>query len=109
MQPTPHPQPFGDQSGAVAPGGYLLAVTGSALAVAVAAFAERWLGLDDLSLVFMLAVLVVAARTRTGPAVLAAVLCQQSTGCLAVRLFITACSMYRAVLVSCWGFRDFGF
>ena len=55
--------------------GYLLAVVGSLLAVLLAAAAERWVGLDDLSLVFMLAVLVVAARTRTGPAVLTAVLC----------------------------------
>lgn len=57
------------------PLGYVLAVAGSALAVLVAALTERWLGLDDLSLVFMLAVLVVAARTHTGPAVLTAVLC----------------------------------
>lgn len=55
--------------------GYLLAVVGTLLAVAVAAAAERWGGLDDLSLVFMLAVLMVAARTSTGPAVLTAVLC----------------------------------
>jgi len=43
--------------------------------VLVAALAERWLGLADLSLVFMLAVLVVAVRTHTGPALLTAVLC----------------------------------
>lgn len=55
--------------------GYLLAALVSALATAVAAMVERWTGVDDLSLVFMLAVLVVAARTRTGPAVLAAMLC----------------------------------
>ncbi|HJW45216.1 MAG TPA: DUF4118 domain-containing protein, partial [Lysobacter sp.] len=55
--------------------GYLLAVVGSLLAVLIAAAVERWLGLKDLSLVFMLAVLVVAAQTRTGPAVLTAVLC----------------------------------
>ncbi len=55
--------------------GYLLAVLAVLLAVFVAAAAERWLGLDDLSLVFMLAVLLVAARTRTGPAVLTALLC----------------------------------
>ena len=55
--------------------GYVLAVVGSLLAVLVAAAAERWVGLDDLSLVFMLAVLIVAARTHTGPAVLTALLC----------------------------------
>ena len=57
------------------PRDYALACAGSALATGVAALAERWAGVDDLSLVFMLAVLVVAARTRTGPAVLTAVLC----------------------------------
>ena len=46
-----------------------------AAAVAVGAAAERWLGFDDLSLVFMTAVIVVAARSRMGIAVLAAVLC----------------------------------
>jgi len=46
-----------------------------ALAVAVGAAAERWLAFDDLSLVFMTAVIVVAARSRMGVAVLAAVLC----------------------------------
>jgi two-component system sensor histidine kinase KdpD len=56
-------------------GGYALAVAGAAVAVVVAALAERWFGQDDLSLVFMLAVLVVASRTHTGPAVLTAVLC----------------------------------
>ena len=55
--------------------GYLLAVGVSLLAVLVATAAERWLGLADLSLVFMLAVLLVAARTHTGPAVLTALSC----------------------------------
>lgn len=55
--------------------GYALAVAGAALAILVAALAERWFGLADLSLVFMLAVLIVASRTYTGPAVLTAVLC----------------------------------
>lgn len=55
--------------------GYLLAVVGSLLAVLAAVALERGAGLDDLSLVFMLAVLVVAARTSTGPAVLTALLC----------------------------------
>lgn len=56
-------------------GGYLQSFAGSAVAVLVAALTERWVGLSDLSLIFMLAVLMVAARTRTGPAVLTAVLC----------------------------------
>jgi len=60
---------------AVGAGGYLLACLGTALATAVAALVERLAGVDDLSLVFMLAVLMVAARSRSGPAVLAAVLC----------------------------------
>ncbi|BCT92484.1 hypothetical protein LYSHEL_15080 [Lysobacter helvus] len=55
--------------------GYVLAFVATAVAVIVAAAAERWLGLADLSLVFMLAVLVVAVRTHTGPALLTAVLC----------------------------------
>jgi two-component system sensor histidine kinase KdpD len=57
------------------PAGYALAVAGSVVAVGAAALLERWLGLVDLSLVFMLAVLIVASRTYTGPAVLTAVLC----------------------------------
>jgi len=65
-----------DHQGTANPaGGYLLALVGALLAVFAAAIAERWVGLDDLSLVFMLAVLVVAARTHTGPAVLTALLC----------------------------------
>ncbi|MEO8802430.1 MAG: ATP-binding protein [Rudaea sp.] len=55
--------------------GYLLAIAGSIAAVAVAGCAQKLFGLNDLSPVFMLAVLAVAARTRTGPAVLAAILC----------------------------------
>lgn len=53
---------------------YALALAASAAAVAVAALAQRFLGLRDLSLVFMLAVVLVAARTDTGPATLAALL-----------------------------------
>ena len=56
-------------------GGYLLAIVGSVAAVAIAALVERWIGVGDLSLLFMLAVLVVASRTQTGPAVVTAVLC----------------------------------
>jgi K+-sensing histidine kinase KdpD len=53
---------------------YALALAASAAAVGVAALAQRFLGLRDLSLVFMLAVVLVAARTDTGPATLAALL-----------------------------------
>ncbi|GAB3372557.1 hypothetical protein GCM10027431_22970 [Lysobacter rhizosphaerae] len=56
-------------------GGYVLAIAGAVAAVLVAVATERWLGLRDVSLVFMLAVLVVASRTHTGPALLTAVLC----------------------------------
>ncbi len=52
-----------------------IAVLGSALATGFAALAERWVGLDDLSMVFIVAVLLVAARTRMRSAMLAAVLC----------------------------------
>ena len=50
------------------------AVVASALAVGVAAVAERWVGLDDLSMVFIVAVVLVAARTRMTAAVVAALL-----------------------------------
>lgn len=52
-----------------------LAVVAAALATALAGLAERWIGLDDLSLIFIVAVVVVAARTRMTAAVIAAVLC----------------------------------
>ncbi len=56
-------------------GDYALAALGTGLAVLAGFVVEHWLGHADLSLIFMLAVLIVAARTRTGPAVLTAVLC----------------------------------
>lgn len=58
-------------------GGYdvLLAVPATAAAIAVAWAAQRWLGLDDLSMVFIVAVVLVAARTRMAAAVATAVLC----------------------------------
>jgi two-component system sensor histidine kinase KdpD len=55
--------------------GYALALAASAVAAFAAAAAERWLGLRDPSVVFMLAVLLVAVRTRTGPALAAAMSC----------------------------------
>ena len=54
---------------------YVVAALGAALAVGVAALAERVVGLDDLSMIFIVAVLVVGARTRMSAAVLAALLC----------------------------------
>ena len=47
----------------------------TALAVAIAWLAERWVGLDDLSMVFIVAVVLVASRTRMTAAVATAVLC----------------------------------
>lgn len=52
-----------------------LAVLAAAVATALAWIAERWIGLDDLSLIFIVAVVLVAARTRMTAAVVAAVLC----------------------------------
>jgi len=50
------------------------AAAASVLAVGVAALAERWVGLEDLSMVFIVAVVLVAARTRMTAAVVAALL-----------------------------------
>lgn len=50
------------------------AALASLLSVGVAWLAERWLGLDDLSMVFIVAVVLVAARTRMTAAVVAALL-----------------------------------
>jgi two-component system sensor histidine kinase KdpD len=76
MPAMPMTAPPDPATGAHRPvGGYALAVAGAAVAVVVAALAERWIGPGDLSLVFMLAVIAVASRTHTGPAVLTAVLC----------------------------------
>lgn len=44
-------------------------------AVAVGWLAERWVGLDDLSMIFIVAVVLVAARTRMTAAVVTALLC----------------------------------
>ncbi|WP_206860490.1 sensor histidine kinase [Lysobacter changpingensis] len=53
----------------------LLAFASATLATAIAWLAERWLDLDDLSLIFIVAVVLVAARTRMAAAVIAAALC----------------------------------
>lgn len=51
------------------------ALLASAVAVALAWICERWIGLEDLSMIFIVAVLIVASRTRMAAAVLAALLC----------------------------------
>ena len=53
----------------------VLVALSTAGAVAVASLAERWVGLEDLSTVFLIAVLLVASRTRMAAAVVTAVLC----------------------------------
>ncbi|TDK33287.1 sensor histidine kinase [Luteimonas terrae] len=55
--------------------GALLATFATMAAVAIGWAAQRWMGIDDLSMIFIVAVLLVAARTRMSVAVLAAVLC----------------------------------
>ncbi len=52
-----------------------LAVLAAVLATGASALTERWLGLDDLSMVFIVAVVLVASKTRMAAAVLAAALC----------------------------------
>lgn len=47
----------------------------SALFVGIAAIAKRWLDISDLSMIFIVAVLVVATRTRVAATLYAAVLC----------------------------------
>lgn len=66
---------FGDTRDTLRAGDMGFAALCSALAVLVAAVAERWLDLTDLSMVFIVAVLIVATRTRMAAAMLAAVLC----------------------------------
>ena len=53
----------------------VLVLLATLLAIAVAWLAERWVGLEDLSMVFIVAVVVVAARTRMTAAVATAALC----------------------------------
>ena len=66
--------------GSAGPNGWLpreelgFAATASVLSVGVAWLAERWVGLEDLSMVFIVAVVLVAARTRMTAAVVAALL-----------------------------------
>lgn len=66
---------FADTRDTLRSGDMLFAVGVSAASVLVAGIAQRVVGLEDLSMIFILAVLVVAARTRMAAAVVAAVLC----------------------------------
>ncbi len=52
-----------------------LAVLTAAAATALGAIAERWVGLTDLSMIFIVAVVLLASRTRMIAAVIAASLC----------------------------------
>lgn len=52
-----------------------LALLATVAATATCALARRWIGQDDLSMLFIVAVVVVAARTRMAAAMLAALLC----------------------------------
>ncbi|MBB3275668.1 MULTISPECIES: sensor histidine kinase KdpD [unclassified Pseudoxanthomonas] len=52
----------------------LFAVIAAVLAVGVSWLVERWTGIDDLSMVFIVAVVLVATRTRMAAAVVAALL-----------------------------------
>ncbi len=52
-----------------------LAVLATAGATAICALARRWIGQDDLSMLFIVAVVLVAARARMAASMLAAVLC----------------------------------
>jgi len=68
---TPLPPPGGGITGE----DVALAVATTGLATVLGWLAEQWIGLDDLSLIFIVAVVVVAARTRMAAAVLTSLLC----------------------------------
>jgi len=55
--------------------GFLQALLATTIACGVAWIAEHWVGMADLSMVFIVAVVLVAARTRAGPAMATAALC----------------------------------
>ena len=52
-----------------------LAALAAMLATVTGALARRWIGLDDLSMIYIVAVVLVASKTRMAAAVLAAALC----------------------------------
>ena len=72
---TTSPRLFAGASHAPLAGDMIFAVSISAVSILVAWFAQGVVGLDDLSMIFILAVLIVAARTRMAAAVVAALLC----------------------------------
>ncbi len=62
-------------SSSLSPGDLLLMILATLMAVGLAWLAEHWVGLDDLSMVFIVAVVLVASRTRMLAAVITAVFC----------------------------------
>ena len=68
---TPLPPPGGGMTATDAG----LAVAATGCAVAVGWLTQHWVGLEDLSLVFIVAVVLVAARTRMAASVLTSLLC----------------------------------
>src|SRR5438045_5536136 len=62
-------------TGSTHAGEFVLAVLATTLASATAVLAERWLGLQDVSMVFIVAVVLVAAKMRIVSALAAAILC----------------------------------
>jgi two-component system sensor histidine kinase KdpD len=67
--------PRGNGSGFTHAGEMVLAVLATTLASATAVLAEQWLGLQDVSMVFIVAVVLVAAKMRVVAATAAAILC----------------------------------
>ncbi|WP_158266855.1 sensor histidine kinase [Alsobacter soli] len=57
----------------ISAGGYGVAVLGTVLALGLALLAQPFVGLENVDLIFLVAVIAVAARAGTGPAVLASV------------------------------------
>ncbi|MDQ7989615.1 MAG: sensor histidine kinase KdpD [Candidatus Dactylopiibacterium sp.] len=74
--PAPRKRRLQDLAGERLAAGEPALIAGATLgAIAAAALAERFLGLEDLSTVFLIAVLLVASRTRMAAAAVTAVLC----------------------------------
>jgi two-component system sensor histidine kinase KdpD len=67
--------PRGHRSGLTYAGEWVLVVLAATLASATAVLAERWLGLQDVSMVFIVTVVLVAAKMRVVAAAAAAILC----------------------------------
>ncbi|TWE09584.1 two-component system sensor histidine kinase KdpD [Pseudomonas sp. AG1028] len=69
----------------------------ASVATGFAGLAEQWVGLTDLSMIFIVAVVVVAARTRMSAAILAAILCF-----LAYNFFFIE-PRYTLIIAAPWG------